>query len=551
MVFPPRVDALNLREGQAARATAVLWVALLAYPWLNPFAAGPSSAVQPWLASALCAALLFALRGWRLPSFPPALWIALAAVATALRALPSLEAITTIAALLLVIGMAGSAGTEPRDAFVDAIALAWLAAACLNALFALLQYFGNAADLAPWVSNAGIGEAYGNLRQRNQLASLLAIGFASVGWRVHRGLSWRIALIPVALLAAGTAASASRTGALQWVMLVALAAIWRAPRRKEVLTLGALGLLAYGVLAFVLPLLLAHFEGVPGASVFGRFMGDTGCASRRVLWSNVLHLVAARPWAGWGWGEMDWAHYMTFYRGERFCDILDNAHDLPLHLAVELGVPVALVACGGFAWALVRIAPWREADPTRQLALSVLAVIGVHSMLEYPLWYGPFQIAFGLALGLLWPSRECVDTGERAGTAHLAIAAAALCAIAYATWDYHRVSQIYLAPEARDAAYRDDPLPLLRESRLFRAQVEFAELTITPLTRANARWTFETATKMLHYSPEPRVIEKVIESALLLGKNDVALAQLARFRAAFPKEHAQWAQEQAEGTAKD
>jgi O-antigen ligase len=533
------------------RARQVAWIALVAYPWLNPFAAGPSSAVQPWLASAMCAALLFALRGWRAPSFPAALWVALAAVATALRALPSLEAVTTAAALLLVIGMAGTVAPEPREAFVDAIAWAWLAAACLNALFALLQYFGAAGDLAPWVSNAGIGEAYGNLRQRNQLASMLAIGLASLSWQVHRGLRWRIALAPLLLLAAGTAASASRTGALQWLMLVALAAAWRAPRRKEVLTLGALGLVAYGLFALLLPVLLAHFEGVSGASVFGRFMSDTGCASRRVLWSNVLHLVGERPWAGWGWGELDWAHYMTLYPGERFCDILDNAHDLPLHLAVELGVPVALVACGALAWALVRIAPWRETDPARQLALAVLAVILVHSLLEYPLWYGPFQIAFGLALGVLWPARESAGAAGRTSSASLAVAAAASCAIAYAAWDYHRISQIYLAPESRDAAYRDDPLPLLHASRLFRAQVDFAELTITPLTRANAQWTFDTATRMLHYSPEPRVIEKLIESATLLGKMDVAVAQLARFRSAFPKEHAQWARDQAGGVPKD
>ena len=36
------------------------------------------------------------------------------------------------------------------------------------------------------------------------------------------------------------------------------------------------------------------------------------------------------------------------------------------------------------------------------MAWAVLAVIGLHSLLEYPLWYGPFQIAFGLCLAWLW-----------------------------------------------------------------------------------------------------------------------------------------------------
>jgi hypothetical protein len=45
---------------------------------------------------------------------------------------------------------------------------------------------------------------------------------------------------------------------------------------------------------------------------------------------------------------------------------------------------------------------------------------------------------------------------------------------------------------------------------------------------------------LLHYSPEPRIIEKVIESAVMLGRDEEAMAHLARYRAAFPKEHAAW-----------
>jgi hypothetical protein len=107
------------------------------------------------------------------------------------------------------------------------------------------------------------------------------------------------------------------------------------------------------------------------------------------------------------------------------------------------------------------------------------------------------------------------------------------------------VSQIYLMPEERMAGYREDPLPRVRESWLFREYAVFADLTITPLSRANAQWQYATALRMLHYSPEPRIAEKIIESATLLGHNDVAAAELARFRAAFPKEHADWLRAQA------
>jgi O-antigen ligase len=535
---------VNAPQSRSDAAVRTLWAALIVYPWINPFAGGPSSAVQPWLASALCASFLFAFRGWRRPSFPLSLWIAAAALAGACVALPSLEAVSLFASLGVVLAMAGTTAAAPRDAFVRAIALAWLISACANGLFALLQYFGLADALVPWVSSASIGEAFGNLRQRNQLATHMAIGLGALLWFVRQGWRWRRAIAPLAVLAAGSAASASRTGALEWLVLVALIAIWRSPRWREQLAVGVAGLAIYVGSAVLLPFVLEQALGVTGPSVFARFVSELGCSSRRVLWSNVLHLIAQRPWSGWGWGELDYAHYMTLYPGERFCDILDNAHSLPLHLAVELGVPVAVVACAGLAWAFVRIAPWREQDAARQLGIVVAAVILLHSLLEYPLWYGPFQIAFGLALGLLWPAAESASSARRAN-ACAAIAVAALIAIGYAGWDYRRISQIYTAPEMRDAAYRDDPLPLVKRSRLFRAYVDFAELTITPLTRANAQWTYAMAQAMLHYSPEPRVIEKLIESASMLGHRDVALAQAARYKAAFPREYAAWAKAQA------
>jgi hypothetical protein len=69
---------------------------------------------------------------------------------------------------------------------------------------------------------------------------------------------------------------------------------------------------------------------------------------------------------------------------------------------------------------------------------------------------------------------------------------------------------------------------------------QFAQLTMTTVNRENAPWVLESAQQLLSYSPEPRVIEKLVESAVMLGRDDLALAHLARYRAAFPDEHASW-----------
>ncbi len=482
---------------------------LIALPWLNPFAPGPSPAAVPLLFSWACAAGLLALC----------------------CRLTSRDFCTRV---------------------VTAAAWAWLAAGLLSAAMGLAQYLGAGAGLLPWVNQTPLGEAFANLRQRNQFATLTNIALAALLWLVatgrldgrRAGLAW----IAAVLLMAGNAASSSRTGLLELLLLGALAWLWGGWREQAARRVLLAALLGYAVAALLLPW-LAGF-GWFGNDAFARLReGDQLlCASRLTLWSNVLQLIALHPWRGWGWGQLAYAQYITLFDGPHFCAILDNAHDLPLHLAVTLGVPAALALCGGFTWWVWRQRPWRETDPMRRMAWAVLAVIGLHSLLEYPLWYGPFQIAAALCLAWLgMTAQPPKSTSNRpktlsstTQTAIVSVVLLVLAALAYAAWDYHRVSQIYLVPGQRDAAYRSDTLAKVSDSWLFRGPARFAELTLTEPTPANAARLRALAEELLHYSPEPRVIERLIEADLLLGRHDDAQFQLARFRAAFPKDCADW-----------
>ncbi len=416
------------------------------------------------------------------------------------------------------------------------VASAWVWAALISAVMALLQYFGLAAQLSPWVPGSAVGHAYAALRQRNQFATLTLIGVIALLAGASQGVRWRYLVPALLLLVAGNAVSASRTGALGLVLLCLAPVVWPSLRSRRVVLFLALGISGYMLAAAILPAFLVQWQGLQASTVFDRIAASSGCGSRTILWSNVAHLVAQKPWLGWGWGELDYAHYATLYSGPRFCDILDNAHLLPLHIAVELGVPAAVLAMLALTGLVVAHAPWRESQPHRQMAWMVLAVILLHSLVEYPLWYGPFCLAVAVSLVLLCRPRWLAS----AGLALCSTAAILLGSTLFAAWDYWRVSQIYLPYEARSPAYRADPLSKARNSWLFRDQADFAELTTTQLTRHNAAHMAVLARRLVHYSPEPRVIRPLVESLTLLGRDDEALMHLARFRAAFPEEYAQW-----------
>jgi O-antigen ligase len=463
---------------------------LLVVPWLWPLTAGPSPNLIPLLASWGC---------------------------------------------LLVTASLLAMQHDPRGVLRVAMPAAWIAAASLSALIGLAQWFGITPDTR-LISPAEVGQAYGNLRQRNQFASLMSLGLAALVWTVNPK-RYLITMAGAVLLAAAAAATASRTGLLQWLMLAALAAIWPGPKRERLLVC-ACALAGYAFASWLLPALLLHWRGVEAANVLVRATADVGCSSRRVLWDNVMFLIAQRPWIGWGIGELDYAHYVTLYPGERFCDILDNAHNLPLHVAVELGVPLAAAAVLVVGAAVWHARPWRESDPSRQLSWAALAIIGLHSLLEYPLWYGPFQLALVSAAGALGLPSSPVRVGAR-----VVIALASMALLASLAWlwaRYDLVSDAYRRPEERRVWTRADPVGVLGDMFPFHAQMRFAELALTPLTRANAEYVHALALELLHYSPEPSVIEKLIDSAVLLARDQEAADHALRYKSAFPDRYEAW-----------
>lgn len=527
------------RPADLRSASSLIFLFAAALAWLNPAAGGPSAVVQPWLIAATATLLLWIVVA---PDVSRAHLIAVSGVAIVLAAVGAAAppVLLAVGGLLVIAVSAAVSASASGQRWAAAIAHAWLIAALVSSALALVQYFGLSAHLAPWVNPTAAGEAFANLRQRNQFASLTAIGLCALLWKVRHGTGLRWALPAATLLAAANAASASRTGALQIVLVVALTLWWLRLFDRRVVAVCLAAILAYCVAAVALPLLLQHWLGVSAPNAFGRLASADGCASRTVLWGNVLDLIAQKPLWGWGWGELDYAHFATLYPGARFCDILDNAHNLPLHLAVELGVPVAVPACGGFVWWLARQRPWRETDATRRMAWSVMAVILLHSMLEYPLWYGSFQMAFGFSLGLLARQRPRAAPELASRRSKHAVSVLLALALMFTAWDYQRVSQLYTPPQERSPLYRDRPLPRIGDSWLFRDQLAFAELSISPLTQENAARMHALAMELLHYSPEPRVIDVAIESAMVLHREDEALWLLARYRAAFPAEYEGW-----------
>ena len=448
--------------------------------------------------------------------------------------------------------------------------LSLLLAASLSCGMAGLQYSGWGAAFSPWLAQAGAGEMLANLRQRNQFACLMALGFlAALAWLVWnansrkahdvRAVAGTVARVQlprlvfglsllIALLGFGNALSGSRTGFLQWLAVLGLLLIWR-----RSLILGWKWIAGAAALGYMLGMIaaprLAELLGHGNAGLLGR-ADDSNAFSRIALWSNVWELVLQKPWGGWGAGSLAYAHYSTSFAGTRFMEMLDNAHNLPLHMAFVFGLPVAALFCAFGGWLIWKNKPWLDTQPDRQLAWGCLMVIGIHSMLEYPLWYGPFfmtaLICIGVLCGDLWrnillagteSARVAIVLGVRRVSKCLGVLL--LACTAFVAFDYHRVSQMFVQHEERSAWY-PDPMAAAKSSLLFKSHAKFAELQITPLSRETAPRVLQLSSELIEWSPEPRIIENLIESATMMELDDLAMFHLQRYRVAYPAAYAAW-----------
>ena len=84
---------------------------------------------------------------------------------------------------------------------------------------------------------------------------------------------------------------------------------------------------------------------------------------------------------------------------------VDHAHNLLLQIQVELGILGSLALVAFLAHLVFKLKPWQFTRPHEVVALAMAMSLGIHSMLEYPLWHALFLFLLAFALALL-PSFE-------------------------------------------------------------------------------------------------------------------------------------------------
>ncbi len=475
----------------SAHAAPVSLILAAALPPLLAFNQTPAAtlynqllALAGWGLALVCWAS--SAPGWRAGLKSPAavamaLLLAAPVVSVVGRGLPlslGLNAVAVIGAGLAVLLLAQGLSRPARQKAAEAFCCGLLLTGLLSVGISLVQVFAPELANGVVIARSGVvGSAVSNLRQPNHLASLMMwSAIAAVYVTERRGWRW---LLPPLLAAFvfTVVLSASRTGYIGIAML----AVWGIVDRRLSAT-ARLSLLATPLMLGASWWLMSHWSAESGHAFRGasRLAEGAGSPSRVAILRDAWGLITANPLTGVGWGEFNFAWSLTPFP-TRPIAFFDHTHNLPAQLAVELGLPWAGAVLGLLAWALWR--GWRGAvnsqgddAPLRRAALMIVLTIGLHSLLEYPLWYAYFLLPACFALGLALPVEDAPEPAS-AGPA-IALGALLIAASVFAVWDYQRIAVIYApGPDAQPLKQR---IAIGQRSPFFSHQADYAAATSLP-----------------------------------------------------------------------
>ncbi|MDO9005491.1 MAG: Wzy polymerase domain-containing protein [Aquabacterium sp.] len=397
---------------------------------------------------------------------------------------------------LLVFVVAWRAGLSDQghrvfDVFCEALAWAGVAGMVL----ALIQVFHPAwADGSLIAEPTMPGRAVGNLRQPNHFSTLLVWSCCAAAWLGARGRWPRpLAIGAIVLMIGGVVFTASRTGTIAMLFL----AVWGWRDRDLPLRLRQVLMLApviYGAWWGGM-WLWSHLDTGVAFAAEARLHDRSDISSSRFkIWANVLDLIAAHPWTGVGYGEFNLAWTLTPFP-TRPVAFFDHTHNVLLQWAVEFGLPLAglmtVLSLWGL-WGLLGPGLRKSADPVPGQAFAgtpagaaavIVTLVGLHSLLEYPLWYSYFLLptAFAWGMGLAARARQAnpglppqaVDPSTNSALMTGALAISIFTA--WCTWDFQAAANIYSPREG--AGPLSERIKFGQHTTWFAYQADYANVT--------------------------------------------------------------------------
>lgn len=299
----------------------------------------------------------------------------------------------------------------------DAIAWAFLLAGLFSAIASLIQFFSFDSLFYPFILSLKPGSRpYANLGQPNHLALLLCFSLAAL-WHFYKNNtidSWK-AFFSAIFIIAGLILSQSR---IVWIILPLffffIVFFEKEFFSKKLIFSLIFFLFLYSTGIFLLPFISSYFSDVATTSSLIDRVGSAAQSERLLLYKQAFHMSLHNPIMGVGWyqfgpSQVEMANLFPATPYSRY------AHNFILSFAAEIGWPVTVIFLGSLGYWILK--NFSISNKRCHFFWLILLAIIVHSMTEFPLWYGYVLFPLGLMIGVV--SKKCENNEKRIIFDHL------------------------------------------------------------------------------------------------------------------------------------
>jgi O-antigen ligase len=396
--------------------------------------------------------------------------------------------------------------------------------------------------------------SYGALAQRNNFADYIALATASTLYLyAKKQLSVKPFLVVLSLFITLLAFSGSRSAWLYLGTITALAFVWQLSNLKQTVDSTAINRLFKASLLLIPLFMLIQFllaNGLADTLIelpnerIGQTLESNNSSLRAQFWHTSWHWFMQSPWLGIGTGQMRWHSFLLLDNpaANPANMIFEHSHNLFMHLLAEMGVGAALLALiglGSWLWAF----KWHALTLEKWWLLVLIAIIGIHSMLEYPLWYTYFLGVFAFLLGAGDEKFTQLNLPQKAQKPLKILLALSLvlgvCNLATMCMAYQKLEnqlavagQAIVLPEQKITFMND--LTWVHQNSVLAPYAELMLATYSPPSQQHASQQLALTQNAIKFMPMQRIN---MQYALLLeitGQHAPAIAHLKRLLVAYP-----------------
>ncbi len=258
-----------------------------------------------------------------------------------------------------------------------------------------------------------------------------------------------------------------------------------------------------------------------GQSAAARMKDANQIAPRLALWKYGWTMFLTHPLLGVGWGEYP-VHQFQFVRELGGVEIANNSHDIFIDLLGKTGVlGLAIVLLSIVSW-LIRVVRAPQ-TPSRIFGLSLLGVLTMHALVEYPQQYMFYLMPAMLIFGLL-ETRPLRRVSRSAVYAiYVVLVVIGLASLYPVLRDYNRSEVLYYGAHPAEE-YRANP------SFLFGSWGEYGAATLVPMTMQSLPEKLAMHQQALAVLPGETVLRRYAVLQAMSGNNAAALDTMARLK---------------------